>query len=89
MDDAQLKTTTALINGGYPLHSFEDVQSLYEVYISNQNDRDKIKKAYDYILEKHKINKVKVLITVPIKVPLIASLAFPIAWSDAVSGAWI
>lgn len=54
MDDAQLETTTALINGGYPLHSFEDVQSLYEVYISNQNDRDKIKKAYDYILEKHK-----------------------------------
>ena len=48
MDDAQLKTTTALINGGYPLHSFEDVQSLYEVYISNQSDRDKIKKAYDF-----------------------------------------
>lgn len=43
-----------LINGGYPLHTFEDLESLYEEYISNKNDRESIKNAYDFIIEKHK-----------------------------------
>lgn len=41
------------INGGYPVHTFEDLESLYEVYISNQDDRNAIKRAYDYVLKKH------------------------------------
>lgn len=42
-----------IFNGGYPIHNFEDLESLYDSYISNQNDRDSIKKAYEYILRKH------------------------------------
>ena len=46
--------TKALVNGGYPLHTFEDVESIYERYISSVEDRELIKKAYDFIIEKHK-----------------------------------
>ncbi len=41
------------VNGGYPLHSFEDVEASYYVYISNEQDRALIRKAYEYILKKH------------------------------------
>ena len=44
--------TKALVNGGYPLHTFEDVESIYERYISSVEDRELIKKAYDFIIEK-------------------------------------
>lgn len=47
-------TKTVKINGGYPLHTFEDLESLYTVYISNDDDRRSIRKAYEFILEKHK-----------------------------------
>ena len=43
-----------LINGGYPLHTFEEVEDLYKNYISNKQDLEDIRKAYEFILEKHK-----------------------------------
>ena len=43
----------ALVNGGYPLHTFEDVEELYKSYISSPEDRAMIKKAYDFIMQKH------------------------------------
>ena len=40
-------------NGGYPMHSFEDVKELYSTYITNENDRDLIKRAYEFANKKH------------------------------------
>ncbi|NLV28769.1 MAG: bifunctional (p)ppGpp synthetase/guanosine-3',5'-bis(diphosphate) 3'-pyrophosphohydrolase [Erysipelotrichaceae bacterium] len=42
------------INGGYPLHTFEEVEAIYQNYISSPEDRKQIRAAYDFILEKHK-----------------------------------
>lgn len=41
------------VNGGYPLHTFEEVADLYMEYISSQKDRDAIKRAYEFIIKKH------------------------------------
>ena len=41
------------INGGYPLHTFEQLKELYEGYIKNEDDRKKIESAYQFILQKH------------------------------------
>ena len=43
-----------LPNGGYPMHSFDDVKELYFTYIKNQKDRDMIEKAYLFAANKHK-----------------------------------
>ena len=43
-----------LVNGGYPLHTFEEVESIYLTYISSIEDRKQIRDAYDFICEKHK-----------------------------------
>ena len=48
------ENTKPLVNGGYPLHTFKDVEEIYERYISSPEDRALIKKAYDFIIEKHK-----------------------------------
>ena len=42
------------INGGYPLHTFEDVEEVYLPYISSEKDRERIRDAYNFIVEKHK-----------------------------------
>ncbi|MEA5061573.1 MAG: bifunctional (p)ppGpp synthetase/guanosine-3',5'-bis(diphosphate) 3'-pyrophosphohydrolase [Erysipelotrichaceae bacterium] len=42
------------VNGGYPLHTFEDLKSVFDVYISNEEDRNSIRRAYDFVIEKHK-----------------------------------
>lgn len=44
----------AKINGGYPLHTFEDIEELYKVYITIEEDRKLIKDAYEFVKEKHK-----------------------------------
>ena len=41
------------VNGGYPLHTFQDVEDLYMLYISSSEDRAKIRDAYEFILYKH------------------------------------
>ena len=41
------------INGGYPLHSFQDVEDIYMLYISSTEDRQRIQDAYDFIMQKH------------------------------------
>ena len=43
------------INGGYPLHTFEEVENLYEEYISSSEDKKAIREAYAFVCEKHKI----------------------------------
>lgn len=43
-----------LINGGYPLHTYEDVEELFSTYITNKEDKEMIRRAYDFIIEKHK-----------------------------------
>lgn len=42
-----------LPNGGYPMHTFLDVQDLFYEYIQNPNDREMIKKAYEFAELKH------------------------------------
>ena len=42
-----------LVNGGYPLHTYEDVYEVFSTYITNQKDRDDIRKAYEFVLKKH------------------------------------
>ena len=41
------------INGGYPLHTFEDIEDKYSTYITSPEDKAKIRSAYDFIMEKH------------------------------------
>lgn len=43
-----------LVNGGYPLHTFEEVEEVFFSYIHSETDRELIRKAYDFIIEKHK-----------------------------------
>ena len=47
------------INGGYPLHSFDDLKSLYFTYILSPKDRKLIEDAYLFASEKHKDQKRK------------------------------
>ena len=42
------------VNGGYPLHTFEDIKDIYDTYITSKDDRQKIQEAYDFIIQKHK-----------------------------------
>ena len=42
-----------LVNGGYPLHTFQEVEDIYMLYISSPEDRQRIKDAYDFIMLKH------------------------------------
>ena len=41
------------VNGGYPLHTFEQLKELYSQYITDENDLKSIEDAYNFILEKH------------------------------------
>ena len=41
-------------NGGYPMHTFEDLKELYYAYISNPLDRKKIEEAYYLASKQHK-----------------------------------
>ena len=49
-----MEKKTAPINGGYPLHIFQEVEDVYMLYISSPEDRRRIVEAYDFIMEKHK-----------------------------------
>jgi len=40
-------------NGGYQMHTFEDVKELFYPYIHKQVDRENILKAYNFAAEKH------------------------------------
>lgn len=40
-------------NGGYPMHTFEDVSEIYYAYIHNEDDRKLIKDAYEFAFKKH------------------------------------
>ena len=49
-----MEKKSAPINGGYPLHTFQEVEDVYMLYISSPEDRRRIVEAYDFIMEKHK-----------------------------------
>lgn len=48
MEEKKLKP-----NGGYPMHTFEDLRALYAVYIRDVKSNELIKKAYAFASEKH------------------------------------
>ena len=41
------------VNGGYPLHTFEDIEEKFSSYITSVEDKEKIRSAYEFILKKH------------------------------------
>ncbi len=41
------------VNGGYPLHTFDEVKDVYMEYISSPEDRKAIETAFNFIVEKH------------------------------------
>ena len=48
-----MENKKAPVNGGYPLHTFQEVEDIYMLYISSEDDRRRIKEAYDFIMHKH------------------------------------
>ena len=48
-----MENKKAPINGGYPLHTFQEVEDIYMLYISSTDDRRRIKEAYDFIMQMH------------------------------------
>lgn len=42
-----------LPNGGYTMHTFEDVKEIYYAYIHDEKDRDMIKRSYEFVKIKH------------------------------------
>ena len=48
-----MENKKAPVNGGYPLHTFQEVEDVYMLYISSPEDRRRIKEAYDFIMQKH------------------------------------
>lgn len=53
MENEQTNKTKLLPNGGYPMHTFDDLKALYYTYITNPNDRKMIEDAYHFALKKH------------------------------------
>ena len=48
-----MENKKAPVNGGYPLHTFQQVEDVYMLYISSPEDRRRIQEAYDFIMLKH------------------------------------
>ena len=48
-----MENKKAPVNGGYPLHTFQEVEDVYMLYISSPEDRRRIVEAYDFIMQKH------------------------------------
>ena len=46
-------SSKVLQNGGYPMHTFEDVKEIYYAYIHDENDRKMIEDAYNFVKVKH------------------------------------
>ena len=49
-----MENKKALVNGGYPLHTFQQVEDIYMLYISSTEEKKRIVEAYDFIMQKHK-----------------------------------
>ncbi len=47
------KAKVLKVNGGYPLHTFEDIEDIYSSYIFDTGDKTRIREAYDFIIAKH------------------------------------
>ena len=55
-EEMELNTNSSIsptVSQQNTLHTFEEVQEKFFMYISNQEDRDRIKKAYEYAEMKH------------------------------------
>lgn len=50
---AENSTKKLVPNGGYPMHTFDDLKELYFIYITDPKDRDMIERAYKFASEKH------------------------------------
>ena len=53
MEEKKIEEVKLVPNGGYPMHTFEDVKELFYLYIHNEADQEAIKKAYDFACKKH------------------------------------
>ena len=46
-------TGKLLPNGGYPMHTFDDLKAAYSLYIHNENDQKMIEDAYHFVEKMH------------------------------------
>ncbi len=53
MGNEEVTKKPILPNGGYPMHTFDDLKTLYFTYIKDEKDRELIQKAYDLANLKH------------------------------------
>ena len=49
----ETSTKKLVPNGGYPMHTFDDLKELYFIYITDPKDRDMIERAYKFASDKH------------------------------------
>ena len=52
-DEKKTEQVTLIPNGGYPMHTYEDLRELFCVYIKDSKDRELIHQAYLLAKEKH------------------------------------
>lgn len=53
MEEKRVQDIKLVPNGGYPMHTYEDVKEMSYLYIHNEADQEAIKKAYDFACMKH------------------------------------
>ena len=53
VQDNKNSSPVVLQNGGYTMHTFEDVKEIYYAYIHDEKDRKMIEDAYNYVKVKH------------------------------------
>ncbi len=53
MEEKRVQEVKLVPNGGYPMHTYEDVKEMSYLYIHNEADQEAIKKAYDFACMKH------------------------------------
>ena len=51
--EEKVKKAPLLPNGGYPMHSFEQLRELFYTYIKNPDDRKMVEDAYRLADQKH------------------------------------
>lgn len=53
IETEEKKNDVLVPNGGYPMHTFDDLKAVFYTYITNAKDRALVEKAYHYASDKH------------------------------------
>ena len=41
------------VNGGYPLHTFQELEEAYASYIFDADDKKSIREAFEFVVQQH------------------------------------